>query len=208
MTTTTTRFGILRPVTTDPAAGAPTTGLTKYITSPTDRLEALGAQYGQGTLASRPSASIAGRFYWATDAKAIYYDTGSAWVLFASSPVVFTLAGTVSIPATPGVLAGATAAIHLSVAGTYRFTLSADIIGSITGDTVAWLDLDVYLSSTHYRAAGTGGQMQVVADTVAYRSVSKQFIVTVPGAADVDIYGDRGTGAGASSIILSAELIA
>jgi len=37
-----------------------------------------------GTLASRPSAGVVGRIYVATDTKAIYYDTGSAWVQVAT----------------------------------------------------------------------------------------------------------------------------
>jgi hypothetical protein len=35
----------------------------------------------QGTFASRPAAGTRGRFYWATDKKALYRDDGTAWQL-------------------------------------------------------------------------------------------------------------------------------
>lgn len=209
MTTTTTRFGILRPVTTDPAAGAPTTGLTKYITSPTDRLEAIGAQYLQGTLASRPSASIAGRFYVATDASTLYYDTGSAWILFATTPMRYSNAGPATLLAGSwGVLA---TTLHLGVAGTWRFILSADFISTGTDSgRIMGLDIDVYTGSTHHRSPGTGDQLQVKSlGTTAFLSASKQMFVTTPGSSDVDLYGYVQTSGGqASNLKLFGELVA
>lgn len=56
-----------------------------------DALVALDAKamlYGQGLLASRPAAGVAGRIYWATDANGgtAYYDTGSAWIVSQQAP--------------------------------------------------------------------------------------------------------------------------
>lgn len=39
-----------------------------------------GAQFAQGTLASRPTAGAAGRVYLATDTQEFFYDNGSAWL--------------------------------------------------------------------------------------------------------------------------------
>jgi hypothetical protein len=47
----------------------------------------LDVVFGQGTLATRPAAGAGapagtggGRFWWATDTSALYYDTGSGWI--------------------------------------------------------------------------------------------------------------------------------
>lgn len=41
-----------------------------------------------GTFASRPAFGTSGRFYFATDTKQMFYDTGSAWRDLTGSPVV------------------------------------------------------------------------------------------------------------------------
>lgn len=42
-------------------------------------LEAVVALYGHGTLTGRPAAGIRGRYYYATDTPAVYYDDGATW---------------------------------------------------------------------------------------------------------------------------------
>jgi hypothetical protein len=51
----------------------------------TDVLDPIGVVFAQGTLAARPAPGTAGRLYWATDTKAIYYDDGAAWQAGAGS---------------------------------------------------------------------------------------------------------------------------
>lgn len=209
MTTTTTRFGILRPVTTDPAAGAPTTGLTKYLTSPTDRLEAVGAIYSQGTLAARPAAAKAGLLYVATDVGALYYDTGSAWLLFAMIPAAVSLAGPFTL-ATGGWTAISASVFHIAVAGVWRFTLSADFVNSAAGSALtAGIDLDVLSGATHYRNPGTGDQLQArtTGSATDFISASKQIYVTTSGSANVDVYGFGAATTKAQNIKLYGELI-
>ncbi len=43
------------------------------------------AELSAGTLAARPAAGIAGRYYFAQDTGEIYFDTGTEWVLAAAS---------------------------------------------------------------------------------------------------------------------------
>jgi hypothetical protein len=46
-----------------------------------NRIAAVGALYGTGTVAARPAAASSneGTFYWATDTSLLYYSNGSAW---------------------------------------------------------------------------------------------------------------------------------
>lgn len=198
----TARFGVTLPT------GASTPDVVRDITAITTALEAIGAQYSQGTRAARPSAAIAGRFYIATDAGVLYYDTGSAWLIFATTPLSYALSGPATfLVGSWGVLA---TALHLAVAGTWRFTLSADFTSTSTNPPrVMGLDLDVYNLTTHYRAAGTGDQLQTQSLGPLYAiSASKQMFVTTPGAADVDLYGYvQAAGGQASNVKLFAELI-
>jgi hypothetical protein len=65
-------------------SGTPTTVLGYGIT---DAVKNAGgvSNLQAGLEAAKPSASSAGKIYFATDANKIYYDTGSAWSLIASS---------------------------------------------------------------------------------------------------------------------------
>lgn len=59
------------------------------ITGWTDKRPGTGSSLVlQGTFASRPSASRAGRLFWATDTKSLYRDDGSAWYEVSPSRVV------------------------------------------------------------------------------------------------------------------------
>jgi hypothetical protein len=53
-------------------------------------LEASAAMYSQAVFASRPTAGVAGRVFWATDTEVLYYDTGVAWKLIGSPTVART----------------------------------------------------------------------------------------------------------------------
>lgn len=71
--TTTPRFGITRWSTgTDPFNRLQMDGSHEAI-------ESKGAIYLQGTAAARPTAGTIGRFYYATDTTAFFYDDGIAW---------------------------------------------------------------------------------------------------------------------------------
>lgn len=71
--TTTTRLGITRwSAGTDPLTRA-------QMDASHAAIELLTAIYGQGTFSARPAAGTAGRFYFATDSKVLYYDNGSVW---------------------------------------------------------------------------------------------------------------------------------
>lgn len=86
MPDTTTRLGLHRPTGGDPAA------VPADLARVTDQLDAVLLGYDQGPLASRPSAGIEGRMYYAIDDGTLYYDMGSGWVPAAAQPgdVVFT----------------------------------------------------------------------------------------------------------------------
>jgi hypothetical protein len=71
--TTTTRFGLYRW-----SSGADAFTRTHMDTSHSV-IESKGAIYVQGVFSARPSAGVEGRFFFATDTSAMYYDTGSAW---------------------------------------------------------------------------------------------------------------------------------
>ena len=71
--TTTSRFGIYRW-----SSGSDAFTRTHMDTSH-QMIEQKGAIYAQGLFSARPSAGTEGRFYFATDTSAMYYDTGSSW---------------------------------------------------------------------------------------------------------------------------------
>jgi hypothetical protein len=71
--TFTPRLALPRPGLDDPA-DAP-----DAFNDLTDVLDPIGVVFAQGTLAARPAPGVSGRLYWATDAKAIFYDDGAAW---------------------------------------------------------------------------------------------------------------------------------
>ena len=68
---------------TTPKLGLPYSELTDSADEPHDirvlaqKLDTAVPGYGQGTLAARPAAGIAGRLYFATDRATMYYDAGS-----------------------------------------------------------------------------------------------------------------------------------
>jgi len=78
MADTSPKWGITEPA----AARTDAADVPLYVRNIVAALEAKGVQYGQGTLASRPSAGVQGRIYVATDQtpNAAFYDTGAAWV--------------------------------------------------------------------------------------------------------------------------------
>lgn len=71
--TFTPRLAMPRPGLDDPADGP------DAFNDLTDYLDPIATVYSQGTLAARPAAGVVGRLYWATDARAVYYDDGTAW---------------------------------------------------------------------------------------------------------------------------------
>ena len=71
--TTTSRFGVYRW-----SSGADAFTRTHMDTSH-QMIEEKGAIYSQNTFSNRPTAGVQGRFFFATDTSAMYYDTGSAW---------------------------------------------------------------------------------------------------------------------------------
>lgn len=111
----------------------PRMGLTRWSNSATDpftraqmdashaSLEALAARDEQGTLAARPAPALQGRYYFATDATALYRDTGAAFVQVATIPAANNFTGTVSLNAdavTPAVPAyGAALGVNRNVSG-------------------------------------------------------------------------------------------
>lgn len=73
----TTRMAIPLPLESDSPDGP------AQLTSAANRIDAVGAMFDQGTLASRPAFGTRGRFYFATDqgrAGQLWYDTSTAWV--------------------------------------------------------------------------------------------------------------------------------
>lgn len=77
MAETTTRLGLTKPVGAD-AISTLTTGPPSIRDNATILDNA--AMFASGTLAARPAAALAGKFYLATDTGQVYIDTGSAWV--------------------------------------------------------------------------------------------------------------------------------
>lgn len=79
---TTARLAIPYPALSD-AADVP-----NWMSQMATRLDTIAAMYVQGTIASRPAAGTAGRFFISTDEnpKVVYYDTGSAWISVGSVP--------------------------------------------------------------------------------------------------------------------------
>lgn len=56
------------------------------------------AQFEQGLASAKPAFGVPGRVYWATDERAIYVDTGTAWE--AATPFSVPVGGTIVWPAT------------------------------------------------------------------------------------------------------------
>jgi hypothetical protein len=73
--TPTTRFGFVTEADGDPLVSAP--GRLRTLAT---AIDSSMAGYLSGTLASRPGASIAGRFYRTTDTAQWFVDNGSAWI--------------------------------------------------------------------------------------------------------------------------------
>src|SRR5262245_45243545 len=67
------RMALPGPAGTDPA-DVPTD-----IDKLRQRLDLVSAMYLQGAIATRPAASIAGRLFFATDERVLYYDDGITW---------------------------------------------------------------------------------------------------------------------------------
>jgi hypothetical protein len=70
---------------TDPRLGIPypegtdANDVPRDIKAVVDKIGPIMAVDLQGTLSQRPAAGIRGRYYWATDKKALYRDDGAAW---------------------------------------------------------------------------------------------------------------------------------
>lgn len=73
--TPTTRFGFVTEADADALVGAP--GRLRTMAA---AIDSTIAGYLSGTLAARPGAGIAGRFYFATDKVELSFDTGSEWL--------------------------------------------------------------------------------------------------------------------------------
>lgn len=71
---TTTRAGLRYPLGTDPV------NIDQDLKNLAQDADAIFAMFGQGTLASRPTAGKQGRLYYAIDNGLVYWDTGSAWI--------------------------------------------------------------------------------------------------------------------------------
>src|SRR5689334_10620219 len=79
MPTTTSRLSLAQPAGTDP--------VSEYRLAISGNASTLDAAvtYSQGTLAALPTASLAGRRYYATDIGQELYDTGSSWISVGSA---------------------------------------------------------------------------------------------------------------------------
>lgn len=78
MGTITNRFGIEKPVVTDPFS-------TQKIADNWQAIDDQGAMFLQNTLANRPAAGTAGRFFTATDTGQVFYDNGTEWLRLSSA---------------------------------------------------------------------------------------------------------------------------
>ncbi len=76
--------------------------------------------FAAGTIASRPVAGILGRFYFATDTNATWYDTGATWILNEAA-----VTGDVAIPAGTGTATLAT--VNTNV-GTFGSTTTVPVV--------------------------------------------------------------------------------
>lgn len=70
---TTPRYALRYPVAADPN-NVP----SDMLNLATD-LDNKMSSFTSGLLSARPAFGLSGRFYWATDTKEVFYDTGSAW---------------------------------------------------------------------------------------------------------------------------------
>lgn len=69
-----TRYALPSPNGDDPLING-----DNVLRSLVDLLDTIIATAYKGTLAARPAAGKAGRFYWATDTSKLYHDTGTTW---------------------------------------------------------------------------------------------------------------------------------
>jgi microcystin-dependent protein len=76
----TTRMHLPGPAETDPA------DVPADIDALRQAIDAITAIYGQGLANARPAPGIAGRFYFATDLRTLYYDDGQTWQGAAATP--------------------------------------------------------------------------------------------------------------------------
>lgn len=79
---TTPRYALRYPVAAD-ANNVP----TDMLNLATD-LDNKMASFISGLLSARPAASLSGRFYYATDTKELFYDTGAAWRSLTGQPTI------------------------------------------------------------------------------------------------------------------------
>ena len=68
------RLGIAYPQGTDTAV------VPRDVYAVADYIDDYVTIFGSGTIAARPAATLAGRFYYATDNGILYFSTGTAWV--------------------------------------------------------------------------------------------------------------------------------
>jgi hypothetical protein len=61
--------------------GTDTVDVPRDVLALATKLDPLVATQSQGTIAARPAAASAGRFYYATDTATLFYDNGSAWIV-------------------------------------------------------------------------------------------------------------------------------
>lgn len=70
----TTRLGIAYPQGTDTAV------VPRDVQAVAQYIDSNVPIFGTGVLSARPAATVAGRFYYATDTGLVYFSTGSAWI--------------------------------------------------------------------------------------------------------------------------------
>jgi hypothetical protein len=166
VTTTTDAYGRVTSGTTTQAwstlTGTPTT-LAGYAI--TDAVKNAGSvvSFQAGVFASRPTAGTAGRFYFATDTNATYYDTGSAWLLNEAA-----VTGDVAIAAGTGT---ATLATVNSNVGTFGSTTQIPVVtvnakGLVTAVTTASISGAITLTGDATGTGSTGGNTAVTLATV------------------------------------------
>jgi hypothetical protein len=166
VTTTTDAFGRVTSGSTTQAwstlTGTPTT-LAGYAISDAVKNAGSVVSFQAGVFASRPTAGTAGRFYFATDTNATYYDTGSAWLLNEAA-----VTGDVAIPAGTGT---ATLATVNSNVGSFGSTTQIPVVtvnakGLVTAVTTANISGAITLTGDATGTGSTGGNTAVTLATV------------------------------------------
>jgi hypothetical protein len=198
-----TRFGITLPT------GASTPDVVRDITAVNTAIESLAARYEQGTLSARPAAAAAnaGEYYFATDALAVFFSTGTAWNLIGSVPLYYSTPGPYTPPTSWGGIIGTV--IHIGSAGLWRIVMSCDVTQSSLAGTPlnARLDVQIVSGATTFRAAGGGDELSVQTNgTLSFASSSKQTSVTVTGSgANLSVWAEGATGTSIKNIAVSVE---